>query len=125
MAYNATVGTLDSAVQSVPVDQPVIIITASYEGRPCENAKQFVAYLESKPKLNVTYGVFGAGHHDWVNHFIRRSRFILIKQSKSVEAKELSNVVKVMLLVTFFCGHSTVGKRISFESYEKMSMDKM
>lgn len=74
--YNATVATLDSAVQSLPSDQPVIIITASYEGRPCENAKQFVVYLESKPKLSVSYGVFGAGHHDWVNTYQKIPNFI-------------------------------------------------
>ena len=67
--YNATLGTLDSAVQSLPNDRPVIIITASYEGKPCENAKQFVAYLESKPSTDVTYAVFGAGHHDWVSSY--------------------------------------------------------
>jgi cytochrome P450/NADPH-cytochrome P450 reductase len=67
--FNATVSTLDSVVGSLPNDQPVIIITASYEGKPCENAKQFVAYLESKPKLNINYAVFGAGHHDWVTTY--------------------------------------------------------
>ncbi|CAF1196954.1 unnamed protein product [Rotaria sp. Silwood1] len=67
--YNATVATLDSTVGSLPNDQPIIIITASYEGKPCENAKQFVAYLESKPKLEINYAVFGAGHHDWVNTY--------------------------------------------------------
>jgi cytochrome P450/NADPH-cytochrome P450 reductase len=67
--YNATVATLDSAIDSLPNDQPIIIITASYEGRPCENAKQFIAYLESKPKLEINYAVFGAGHHDWVNTY--------------------------------------------------------
>ena len=67
--YNATVATLDSTVDALPNDQPVIIITASYEGKPCENAKRFVAYLESKPKLEITYALFGAGHHDWVNTY--------------------------------------------------------
>ncbi|CAF1148728.1 unnamed protein product [Rotaria sordida] len=67
--YNATVATLDSAVRSLSNDRPIIIITASYEGKPCENAKQFVAYLESKPKLEINYAVFGAGHHDWVNTY--------------------------------------------------------
>jgi cytochrome P450/NADPH-cytochrome P450 reductase len=74
--YNATVATLDSAVQSLPNDRPVIIITASYEGRPCENAKQFVAYLESKPELNVSYAVFGAGHHDWVSTYQKIPKYI-------------------------------------------------
>ena len=74
--YNATVSTLDSAVGSVLNDQPVIIITASYEGKSCENAKQFVSYLESKPKLDVNYAVFGAGHHDWVNTYQKIPKFI-------------------------------------------------
>ena len=74
--YNATVSTLDSAVESLPNDRPVIIITASYEGRPCENAKQFVAYLESKPKLDVQYAVFGAGHHDWVTTYQKIPAYI-------------------------------------------------
>lgn len=67
--FNATVATLDSVVGSVPSDRPIIIVTSSYEGQPCNNAKQFVAYLESKPALKVNYAVFGAGHHDWVGTY--------------------------------------------------------
>ena len=74
--YNATVATLDSAVDSFPTDQPIIIITASYEGKPCENVKQFVAYLESKPKLTINYAVFGAGHHDWVKTYQKIPMYI-------------------------------------------------
>ncbi|CAF4569301.1 unnamed protein product, partial [Didymodactylos carnosus] len=75
-SYNATVTTLDSAVGSLPNDRPVIIITASYEGKPCENAKQFVTYLESKPKLKINYAVFGAGHRDWVNTYQKIPSYI-------------------------------------------------
>ncbi|CAF1180573.1 unnamed protein product [Rotaria sp. Silwood1] len=67
--FNATVHTLDSVVGSLPDDHPVIIITSSYEGKPCDNAKQFVAYLASKPTLKIQYAVFGAGHHDWVSTY--------------------------------------------------------
>ena len=74
--FNATVSTLDSAISSLPRDQPVIIITASYEGKPCENAKQFVAYLETKPELTVNYAVFGAGHHDWVTTYQKIPTYI-------------------------------------------------
>jgi len=77
IGYNATVATLDSAVGLIPTDQPVIIITASYEGQPCDNAKQFVAYLQTKPTLkNVNYAVFGAGHHDWVNTYQKIPKLI-------------------------------------------------
>ena len=74
--FDATVATLDSAVGSIPCDQPVIIITASYEGKPCNNAKQFVGYLESKPELKINYAVFGAGHHDWVSTYQKVPTFI-------------------------------------------------
>ena len=74
--YNATVATLDSAVGSLPTDQPIIIITASFEGQPCENAKQFVAYLESQPRLNINYALFGAGHHDWVKTYQKIAIYI-------------------------------------------------
>ncbi|CAF1030592.1 unnamed protein product [Rotaria sordida] len=67
--FNATIATLDSVVGAIPCDRPVIIVTSSYEGQPCSNAKQFVAYLQSKPELKVNYAVFGAGHHDWVNTY--------------------------------------------------------
>ncbi|CAF1442470.1 unnamed protein product [Didymodactylos carnosus] len=67
--FNATIATLDSVVGSLPCDRPVIIVTSSYEGKPCDNAKQFVAYLDSKPELKINYAIFGAGHHDWVSTF--------------------------------------------------------
>ena len=67
--FNATIATLDSVIGSLPSDRPVIIVTSSYEGKPCDNAKQFVAYLKSKPELKVSHAVFGAGHHDWVSTY--------------------------------------------------------
>ncbi|CCG80735.1 Bifunctional P-450:NADPH-P450 reductase [Taphrina deformans PYCC 5710] len=70
----SSVATLDSCLQ-LPTDRPVVIITASYEGKPCDNAKQFAAYLESKPDLRgVKFGIFGAGHHDWVQSYMHVPR---------------------------------------------------
>ncbi|CAF4347430.1 unnamed protein product, partial [Adineta steineri] len=74
--YNATVVNLDSSIGCLSNDRPTIIITASYEGKPCDNAKQFVAYLESKPKLEINYAVFGAGHHDWVDTYQKIPTYI-------------------------------------------------
>lgn len=71
---SATVATLDSCLQ-LPTDRPIILVTASYEGKPCDNAKQFAAYLESKPNLEgVKFAVFGAGHHDWVQSYMHVPR---------------------------------------------------
>jgi cytochrome P450 / NADPH-cytochrome P450 reductase len=64
-----TVDCMDVANNNLPKGQPVIIVTASYEGEPPDNARHFVEYLESlknKTALNGTdYAVFGCGHHDW------------------------------------------------------------
>lgn len=66
--FTATVNTLDSAKGGLPTDQPVLIITASYEGQPCDNAAHFfnwLSALEGNESAKVSYAVFGAGHGDW------------------------------------------------------------
>ncbi|PSN59760.1 cytochrome P450 [Corynespora cassiicola Philippines] len=66
------VDTLDSARENLPTDKPVIIVTASYEGQPADNAAHFVSWLgglkESELK-DVSYAVFGCGHRDWAKTF--------------------------------------------------------
>jgi cytochrome P450/NADPH-cytochrome P450 reductase len=70
--YQANVQPLDSAVDRFPTDQPVVLISASYEGQPPDNAAQFVQWLKtvdaSKVK-NSQFAVFGCGHHDWFSTF--------------------------------------------------------
>lgn len=66
--FYAKVNTLDSAKGSLPTDQPVLIITASYEGQPCDNAGHFfnwLGMLKGDDAAKVSYAVFGAGHSDW------------------------------------------------------------
>lgn len=69
---------LDEAVENLPTDRPVLIITSSYEGQPPDNAKGFVAWLETRAATGeesllkgVNYAVFGAGNKDWVRTFHR------------------------------------------------------
>lgn len=74
-----TVAPLDAANQKVPKDRPVVIITASYEGQPPSNAALFVAWMESlkgKEMEDVSYAVFGCGHHDWVQTFHRIPKLV-------------------------------------------------
>ncbi|KAJ4132349.1 hypothetical protein NW754_015164 [Fusarium falciforme] len=72
---------LDTANGNLPSDQPVVIITASYEGQPPDNAGHFVAWVEkadqeSKPLKDVSYAVFGCGHKDWVQTFHRIPKLV-------------------------------------------------
>lgn len=66
--FDAKVEPLDSATDKLPKDQPVVIITASYEGAPPDNAGHFVEWLKSLKEdelKGVQFAVFGCGHRDW------------------------------------------------------------
>lgn len=74
---------LDEAVENLPKDRPVLIITSSYEGQPPDNAKGFVAWLETRAAAGddsllkgVSYAVFGAGNKDWVRTFHRIPKLV-------------------------------------------------
>ena len=80
--YHATVvDAMDSVNQSLSHDHPIVLLTASYEGQPPDNAAHFVTWLESlnkeSPTLNgVSYAVFGCGHHDWASTFHRIPKLV-------------------------------------------------
>jgi cytochrome P450/NADPH-cytochrome P450 reductase len=72
--FRATLGTLDSTVGHLPRDGPVVIVTASFEGEPADNAAHFVEWLKSLKEselAGVRYGIFGCGNHDWVQTYQR------------------------------------------------------
>lgn len=75
---------LDAATGSLPLHDPrhpVIIVTASYEGQPPDNATDFVKWIEGLGKdesafQDMKYAVFGCGHHDWSQTFHRIPRLV-------------------------------------------------
>ncbi|WP_010585129.1 bifunctional cytochrome P450/NADPH--P450 reductase [Schlesneria paludicola] len=70
--YRATTAPLDSAVDHLSKDGPVIIVTATYEGQPPDNARQFVGWLDSLPPGacdGVHFAVFGCGNRDWTRTY--------------------------------------------------------
>ncbi|KJZ78080.1 hypothetical protein HIM_02717 [Hirsutella minnesotensis 3608] len=78
--FRATsVAPLDDANQKMPVDRPVVIVTASYEGQPPSNAAHFVNWIEGlkgNEMDRVSYAVFGCGHRDWVQTFHRIPKLV-------------------------------------------------
>ncbi|BEI92453.1 uncharacterized protein CcaverHIS019_0500810 [Cutaneotrichosporon cavernicola] len=80
--FNMSLGELDSVAGGgmLPTDAPVIIVTASYEGQPTDNARMFVAALaenkDAESLKGVKYMVMGAGHHDWAATFHKIPKFI-------------------------------------------------
>ncbi|KAK2880177.1 hypothetical protein FQN49_000496 [Arthroderma sp. PD_2] len=72
--YCAQVDPLDSGVDKLPKDQPVILICSSYEGQPPDNAAHFVEWIQSigsNALAGVKYAVYGCGNHDWTSTFHR------------------------------------------------------
>ncbi|KAI0356058.1 fatty acid hydroxylase [Trametes cingulata] len=72
--FKASLGTLDSITEHVPTDGPLVIVTASFEGEPADNASHFFEWLQSlkgNEMENVKYAVFGCGNRDWVRTYQR------------------------------------------------------
>jgi cytochrome P450/NADPH-cytochrome P450 reductase len=73
---------LDAAMENLPTDRPFIIVAPSYDGRPPDNGKKFVAWMEQlvakgkKLPTGTKFAVFGLGNSDWVNTFHRIPRLI-------------------------------------------------
>ena len=56
----------------LPADGAVVLLTASYEGQPPDNARQFVAWLEALAPgalKGVRYAVFGCGNRQWARTY--------------------------------------------------------
>ncbi|KAK4188550.1 cytochrome P450 [Podospora australis] len=78
------VQSLDDAVENLPKDRPVVMITSSYEGQPADNARNFVAWLENRARdpansellTGVSYTVFGVGNRDWVATYHRIPKLV-------------------------------------------------
>lgn len=63
----ASVKPSDDAIDKLPQNQPVLSITASYEGEPPDNANRFITWATSPDTTdlsNVRYAVFGCGSRD-------------------------------------------------------------
>ncbi|WP_153505232.1 bifunctional cytochrome P450/NADPH--P450 reductase [Cumulibacter manganitolerans] len=66
--WRVTVGALDDYVNHLPVDGAVLIVTASYNGLPPDNAGRFMSWLDGlEPGAldGVRYAVMGVGNRDW------------------------------------------------------------
>ncbi|KAI0025084.1 cytochrome P450 [Xylariomycetidae sp. FL0641] len=81
------VDAMDAAKGQLPKNQPVVVITASYEGQPPDNAGHFVNWIEhldSETSLEgVDYSVFGVGHHEWSQTFHRVPKLVDSKMEAS------------------------------------------
>ncbi len=78
--FSASSAPLDDYAGRLPGDGAVIIVTASYNGTPPDNAAKFCAWLgdgmASNALSGVRYAVFGCGNRDWAATFQAIPRLI-------------------------------------------------
>ncbi|WP_409236554.1 bifunctional cytochrome P450/NADPH--P450 reductase [Streptomyces sp. PA5.6] len=68
LGFDARVAPLDDAAGALPAGSPVVIVTASYNGRPTDDAREFVSWLSgAAPDAadGVRYAVLGVGDRNW------------------------------------------------------------
>ncbi|MBV8192320.1 MAG: cytochrome P450, partial [Alphaproteobacteria bacterium] len=79
--FAAEVAELDARVGELPRSGAIVIVTASYNGTPTDNAAKFVAWISGASLLRdafagVRFTVFGCGDHDWADTFQHIPRLI-------------------------------------------------
>lgn len=103
--FKAEVKSLDQVMGQVPKRVPAVLITASYEGLPTDDASRFVVWLQSLDEMKddkalhgVKYAVFGCGHSDWTSTFQKTPKLIddLLPKfgAERITARGLSDVSK-------------------------------
>lgn len=77
--FETHLASLDEHTENLPTKGAVIIISASYNGTPPNNAAKFVDWLEranAGDAEGVSYAVFGCGSRDWASTFQTVPRLI-------------------------------------------------
>lgn len=70
--YAANAAPMDDYVERLPTEGAVIVVTASYEGHPPDNAKRFLAWVEGLAPdalKGVRFAVFGCGNRQWARTY--------------------------------------------------------
>ncbi|MFM9928264.1 cytochrome P450 [Variovorax sp. H27-G14] len=70
--FSARLAALDEYAGKLPTDGAVIVVSASYEGQPPDNARQFVAAVQrASPQQfdGVRFAIFGCGNRQWARTY--------------------------------------------------------
>ncbi|WP_347551838.1 cytochrome P450 [Pseudalkalibacillus hwajinpoensis] len=77
--YSIQVAPLNDYVDKLPKEGAVLIVSASYNGNPPENAAKFVNWLDQAKEGSLEglqYAVFGCGDRNWATTYQRIPTFI-------------------------------------------------
>lgn len=70
--FAATVAPMDDLAGALPAEGALVVVTASYEGQPPDNARQFVAAVENLKEgalAGTKFAVFGCGNRQWARTY--------------------------------------------------------
>ena len=70
--YAAEVGPMDAYVERLPTEGAVLVVTASYQGKPPDNARRFVEWIEGlgiDTLVGVRFTVLGCGDRKWARTY--------------------------------------------------------
>ncbi|MEG7356703.1 bifunctional cytochrome P450/NADPH--P450 reductase CypB [Bacillus inaquosorum] len=79
LGFTAEIAPLDDYIGKLPDQGAVVIVTASYNGAPPDNAAGFLEWLEELEEgrlKGVSYAVFGCGNRSWASTYQRIPRLI-------------------------------------------------
>jgi cytochrome P450/NADPH-cytochrome P450 reductase len=70
--WTVKLSSMDDAVGELGTEGALVVVTASYNGLPPDNAGRFCAWLDElapEALAGLRYAVFGCGHRDWTTTF--------------------------------------------------------
>ncbi|CAM5625487.1 Bifunctional cytochrome P450/NADPH--P450 reductase OS=Streptomyces alboniger OX=132473 GN=CP975_32150 PE=3 SV=1 [Streptomyces alboniger] len=74
LGFAVRVAPLDEAAGALPTDGPLVIVTASYNGLPTDDAREFMSWLTeagADDAAGVRYAVLGVGDRNWAATYQR------------------------------------------------------
>ncbi|UNO44347.1 cytochrome P450 [Streptomyces sp. MST-110588] len=74
LGFTAEVAPLDAAAGALPADRPVVLVAASYNGQPTDDAAGFVRWIQGAQEgtaAGVAYAVLGVGDRNWAATYQR------------------------------------------------------
>ncbi len=72
LGYEATVAPLDTAAGALPSEGALVVVAASYNGQPTDDARRFVEWLDdpgTQAQPAIPYAILGVGDRNWAETY--------------------------------------------------------
>lgn len=72
LGYQTTVAPLDTAAGALPSDGALVVVAASYNGQPTDDARHFVEWLDAPDtpaQPPIPYAILGVGDRNWAETY--------------------------------------------------------